>query len=89
MSLLERGSQNGMIDGVVHVDSEVAMIEQNIWHVVHKVFNAGDGQTVHCRYFIGNKIACLYLVPKTKNIKYFMQAIVMFQPIEQSVTFII
>ena len=27
VSLLERGSQNGMIDGVVHVDSEVAMIE--------------------------------------------------------------
>ena len=35
VSLLERGSQNGMIDGVVHVDSEVAMIEQNVWHVIH------------------------------------------------------
>lgn len=35
VSLLERGSQNGMIDGVVHVDSEVAMIEQNVRHVIH------------------------------------------------------
>ena len=35
VSLLERGSQNGMVNGVVHVDSEVAMIEQNVRHVIH------------------------------------------------------
>ena len=35
VSLLERGSQDGMVDGVVHVDSEVAMIEQNVRHIIH------------------------------------------------------
>ena len=70
VTLLKRGLDDRMVNGVVHVDSEVTVVEQDIRHVIHQVFNAGDSDAVHSGNVIGNKIARLQIILTEKALPY-------------------
>ena len=59
MACFERISYQRMLQHVAHVHCQPTMIQQDIGHVIHQIFNASYCHAIHSRYFIGNKILSL------------------------------